>query len=244
VWWDRAAPGDAFSVEEGIAETLGWHLGDTLTFSVADTELTGRIASLRRVDWDSFAVNFFMLVRPGLLDTATASYVTSFRLPEARPDLLRELTDRFPTVTPIDVSAIMAQVRALMDRASLAVESVFLLTLLAGLTVFVAAFQASRGERLREVALLRSFGASRRQVLTAVTAEFLIMGALAGLVASIAAAALGAVLAELVFELPYRPSLELWLFGLAAGIGIIGGLGLWLARDVLRRPPLRSLMAE
>jgi putative ABC transport system permease protein len=243
-WWDRAPETGLFSVSQDMAETMAWRIGDELRFRVADQILSGQIASLRRVDWDSFQVNFFMLVRPGQLDTSSAGHVASFHLPDARRTLLTTLGQRFPTVTPIDVSALLAQVRVLIDRASLAVEAVFLLTLVAAVTVFMAAFQASRGERLREVALLRSFGASRRQILATVAAEFLALGALAGLLAAGAAAAIGAVLADAVFNLPYTPSWTIWVIGILASMAVIGLLGIALARGVLNRPPLRSLSAE
>jgi putative ABC transport system permease protein len=239
-WWSGAAGGE-WSVEQGLAETLGIRLGDRLVFSVAGQRVDGRVSSLRTVAWDSFNVNFFVLGPPGVLEAYPASYITSFHLaPEAKP-LLAELVSQFPNVTVIDVDALMVRVRDIMDRVSHAVEFVFAFTLAAGLAVLFAAVQASREERLREAAVLRTLGARRRHILGALVVEFAVLGALAGLLAATAAAGLGAVLAGVVFDFAYSLNGWVWLAGAVGGALGVGVAGLAGTHRVLVQPPLWTL---
>uniref|UniRef100_UPI0026F09B27 ABC transporter permease n=1 Tax=Thiohalomonas denitrificans TaxID=415747 RepID=UPI0026F09B27 len=197
-WWGAPSRSEAlhqWSVEEGIAETLGIEPGDRLRFQVAGKPVEGTVTSLRAVEWDSFRVNFFVIGTPALLEDEPASFITSFFVPEAERVALAELVRRFPNVTVVDVDAIMSRVRDIIGRVSLAVEFVFLFTLAAGIVVLLAAIQATRDERLRESALMRTLGASRRQVRGALIAEFLALGLLSGALAALSAATLGYLLA-------------------------------------------------
>ncbi|HLA74995.1 MAG TPA: FtsX-like permease family protein [Gammaproteobacteria bacterium] len=241
-WWgSQEQRQEGFSVEEGIATTLGLKLGDTLSYSIGGTELRGTITSLRKVDWDTFRVNFFVIATPKLLRDYPTSYITSFYLPEDQLELLNSLVQTFPNLTIIDVAAIMTQVRHIIERVSLAVEYVFLFTVLAGLLVLYAAIQATQDERMHEGALLRMLGASRRQLLRGLSAEFVSLGLLAGLVAALAASLLAYILAKQVLHLAYALNPWLWLAGMLAGVVavmLVGALGL---RPILNHPPLQTL---
>lgn len=241
-WW-RAGEGDAaqLSVEEGLARTLGLKLGDELSYQVAGQGFAARITSLRKVEWDSFRVNFFVIAPPALLARYPASYITAFYLPPGREALLNDMVREFPNLTVIDVAALMGHVRAMMDRVAAAVEFVFLFTLAAGLMALYAAIAATREERMYEAAVMRTLGASRRQLALSQLTEFALIGLLAGGVAALSAMGMGYVLATRVFHLPYHFNPWLWVVALAAG-----GLGVTLAgwlgtRGVLRQPPLLTL---
>lgn len=241
-WWDSADYGKPLlSVEQGIAQTLGIKLGDTLTYRIAGTPVTAKVVNLREVDWDSFRVNFFVIAAPRVLDNFPASYITSLYLPEHRAQVLSRLVQGFPNLTVIDVAAIMTQVRHIIERVTLAVEYVFLFTVLAGLLVLYAAIQSTQDERRQESAVLRTLGASRRQILQGLIAEFAILGLLAGLVAAIAASLLAYVLAQQVLHLPYSFDPWLWLTGIVLGVlgvGLVSGIA---TRSILRQPPVQSL---
>ncbi len=247
-WWTTDAAGQVneprqFSVEEGIARSLGIELGDRLRFDVAGETQEAPVTSLRKVQWDSLRANFFVLAPPALLRGLPASYITSFHLPAGEGARLNALLKRFPNLTVIDISEVMAQVRAIIERVALAVQYVFLFTLAAGLTVLYAAIQASLDERLRENAILRALGARRRHLLLGLAAEFVTLGGLAGLLAAALAALLGYLLASQVLELAYTGSPWLWLLGPllgGLGVGIAGLLGTW---RVIGSPPLRVLRA-
>ncbi|MES9848943.1 MAG: FtsX-like permease family protein, partial [Candidatus Thiodiazotropha sp.] len=143
-WWLESQQNESwFSVELGLAETLGIPLGAELEFEVAGSRVMGRVENLRSVEWDSFNVNFFVIGTPGLLVQQPATYITSFYLPVEKRQVLHSLIHRFPSITALDVTALMRQVRTIMDRGALAVESVFLFTLAAGLIVLYTGIQAS-----------------------------------------------------------------------------------------------------
>ena len=244
-WWIPADHGQpVISVEEGIAKTLAINLNDRLTYRVGSVEFSARVASLRTVEWDSFRVNFFVLAPPGFLDDYPATFITSLYLPEQRQPLLNSLVRQFPNITVIDVNSLMQQVRDIIERVTLAVEYVFLFTLLAGLMVMYAAVHATMDERIQETAILRTLGARRDQLLKGLMAEFAGLGLLAGVVAAAAASLTGYVLAEQVFNLPYVPNVTIWLAGLLIGVLGIGVAGTLSTRSILEQPPLWTLRRQ
>ncbi len=240
-WWTVVGAPPQWSVEEGLAQTLGITLGDELTLLIEGRPLTAKVTSLRSVDWASFHPNFFILAPPGTLDTAQASYITSFYVTPTQKGILSRMVAAFPNITVIEIDALMNQVRAVIERVSLAVEFVFLFTLLAGVMVLLAAIQATHDERLREGAILRTLGAGRRVVLSGLIAEFSALGLLSGLLASLAAGGLGWLVAARLFEVDAPPSATLWLAGLGSGLLVVTGAGLWGTRRVLNAPPLGVL---
>jgi putative ABC transport system permease protein len=242
-FWTPDSAEPQFSVEEGIAKTLNIGLGDALTFDVAGSKFTARVTSLRKVDWDSFKPNFFVIASPQLLKGYPASWITSFHLPPGQDDVVTRLVRRFPNVSVIDLSAIMAQVQRITDQVSRAVEFVFLFAIAAGLVVLFAAIVSTQDERVFEGAILRTLGASRRQLTILQLAEFLTIGILAGTVASAGAVALSLVLSDRVLGIPYDFRWGLPLAGIA-----IGGLGVAIAgllgtRRVVDSPPLQTIRA-
>ncbi|GGY27461.1 ABC transporter permease [Paludibacterium paludis] len=243
-WWAPGGRESAFSVEEGLADTLGLKLGDRLLFDVTGTPVEARVGSLREVPWDSFRVNFFVLANPSLFAGRSASYMTSFRLDSRDQAFAGRLLARFPTVTVIDVDQILIQVRAMVDRLSRAVELMFGLSLLAGVLVLWAALVALRESRLTDAGLMRTLGASRGQIRTVLLSELLWLGALTGLIAALGAMVLGAFSARQLFDLPLYLDWRLVPLGVASGMGVVAFAGWPIVRRVTRTPPavvLRSL---
>ncbi len=241
-WWSPDDRGRTlFSVENGIATTLGIKLGDTLTFRVADQDVTGKVTSLRSVDWDSFNANFFVVANPGSLSSFPATYITSFYLPHDRRALLTRLVRAFPSVTVIDVDAILHQVRAIMEQVAKTVQFVFMFTIAAGVIVLLAALQSTHDERRVESALLQSLGAERRRIVAGLAAEFLALGAVAGILAALGAAFTEALLAHFVFHLEIHINAWLWLLGPVACILVIVPAGLLGTWRVLFTPPVEIL---
>jgi putative ABC transport system permease protein len=242
-FWPVGHKQGELSVEEGIAKTLNIRLGDTLTFDIAGNPLTARVTSLRKVDWDSFKPNFFVIASPPLLQSYPASWITSFHLPPQREDVVASTVQKFPNVSIIDLSAIMAQFQRITDQVSRAVEFVFLFAIAAGLVVLFAAITATQDERIFEGAILRTIGASRWQLTILQLAEFLAIGLLAGLVAAGGAVATASVLSERVLGVPYEIHWLLPTVGL-----LVGGLGVALAgligtRRAVSSPPLQTIRA-
>jgi putative ABC transport system permease protein len=242
-FWTPDTKEPQFSVEEGLAKTLGIKVGDLLTFDVAGSRFTAKATSLRKVDWDSFKPNFFVIASPSLLESYPASWITSFHLPSGRDDVISELVHEFPNVSVIDLSALMAQFQRITDQVSRAVEFVFLFAIAAGLVVLFAAISSTQDERVFEGAILRTLGASRRQLTVLQLAEFLTIGLLAGMIASVGAVSLAMVLADRVLGIPYEFHWGLPLAGIA-----IGGMGVAIAgllgtRRAVSSPPLATIRA-
>jgi putative ABC transport system permease protein len=240
-WWDAGDTDPQLSIEETWLARTGLELGDELTYSIGGQELTVKITSVRRVQWDSFRPNFFMVVNPGLVESYAHTYITSFHVAPEQRAVTLDIVRAYPSVSVIDIDAVLDQVRTAMSRAALAVQYVFLFTLAAGLMVLLAAIQATRDERLFESAVLRTLGAKRSVVLQGVAAEFTALGLLAGTLGAVGAGLIGYTIATQVFELDYVPGPGLWLTGLIAGAVIVGVSGTIAVRHVVNESPVTTL---
>jgi putative ABC transport system permease protein len=240
--WFADKPGAAeASVEEGIAKTLRWKVGDKLRFDIAGAPVDVTITSLRKLEWGSMRVNFFVIINPAAMTEVSQSWITAFHLPPQQGPLMNALTRDYPNLTIVDVGGLLRQVQAVLDQVVTAVEFLFIFTLASGVLVLYAALMGSQDERTREAGLLRALGATRKQLSQAQLIEFTLVGALSGVLAATGAAAMGWALATYQFKFAWSFSPVVWLVGLLAGAlcAIAGG---WLGlRNVLRQPPLQTL---
>ena len=236
----RANEADALSIEEGLAQTLGVKVGDRLRFDIAGSAREGRVTSVRKVDWGSMRVNFFVMFPSAAMPDLPATTIAAFRAPD-QPGFDNALARDFPNVTTVDVSAQIGQVQRVLDQVVRAVEFLFGFTLAAGLVVLFAAVSATREARAREFAVMRALGAGRRLLAQVQRAELLGVGALAGLLASLAAMLVGWALARYAFEFAWSASWWVPLGGGAAGALLALGAGWWGLREVLRRPVVETL---
>jgi putative ABC transport system permease protein len=244
-WWTAADAGKPLvSISSEYQEALQLKLGDKISFDVAGEGLTVQVASIRKIRWDSFRPNFFLVFPPGLLDGAAGTYMSSVYLTPVQRPALTDLVRQFPTISVLDVDAILRQIRDIMDRASLAVQYVFLFTLAAGIVVLLAAVQSTRDERRYESAMLRTLGASRSTVLQGVAAEFSALGFLSGTLAAIGATGIGWVLARRLFSLQYTLDPWVWAVGLVCGTVLVGLSGTLATRRVVNTPPSVTLRDE
>jgi len=235
-----SAQPDGLSVEQGLAETLGLALGDRLRFDIAGQPVEGRITNLRKVDWSSMRVNFFVMFTRAAMEDVPLTYIAAFRAP-GRSGFDNALARDFPNVTTIDVSAQVAQVQRVLDQVIRAVEYLFGFTLAAGLVVLFAAVTATREARAREFAVMRAMGASGRLLAQVQRAELLGVGALAGVLASVAAMTVGWALARFAFDFSWSASPVVPLAGGVAGAALALAAGWWGLREVLRRPVVETL---
>jgi len=234
-WWPADTSERYFSVEEDFADEVGIALGDTLKFRVADKQVEGVVSNLRTVEWESFAVNFFVVSSPAALIDKPASFVTSVFVEENQASYIRDVVQQFPGVTVLEIGRMIERVTGILDRAALAVQYVFMFTVVAGILVLVAAVLASRRERFHEAAILRTLGASRRYVALGMAREFVLIGSIAGFIASTMASALAWVIVERIMKLDYSFNVWLWAGGILAGIA-----GIWLAGSMASAPVLRQ----
>ena len=229
------------SVSTEYMEELKLNLGDEIAFDIAGETQSAKISSVRKVKWDSFQPNFFLMFAPGLLEGSQGTWMTAAHMPAKDPRTIAELVRRFPSVSVFNVDELLAQVRSVIDKALAAVQSVFLFTLIAGLVVLIAAVQASREERRYESAMLRTLGASRGTVLKGLLAEFATLGVLAGILASAGASIAGYFVAKRMLQIEYGGDPWVWIYGLAGG-GLLVCFAGWLAtRSVVNQPPVLTL---
>ncbi len=240
-WWDEGADVPQISLEEELRAAIGLKLGDEITYAIGGDSLTVRLTSTRRVQWESFRPNFFMVLSPGAIESFAHTYITSVYVTPEQRGVTVDLVRRFPSVSVLDIGAVLEQVRRSMDRAALAVQYVFLFTLAAGVMVLLAAIQSTRDERMFESAVLRTLGARRSVVLQGVAAEFTALGLLAGTLAAVGAAIIGYVIATRLFQLDFVPGLALWLGGLIAGALVVGVSGTLAVRSVINHSPVATL---
>jgi putative ABC transport system permease protein len=260
-WWDAASAGATggsaannggaapptrlarISVETDLADELGIGVGDRMTWDFQGVRIETEVANLREVDWAQFAPNFFVVFEPGVLEAAPQNLIVLARVEDAggRAALQRDLVLEFPNVSVLDLNLIQGTVEEVLGKVALAVRFLALFAVGVGVLVLVGALRASRGQRLRESALLRTLGASHRQVRTILLTEYLALGALAGSAGTIFAALAAWPLVALLFRFPYRPPLLL-LVGACIGVALVTALvGVLNGRAATRRPPLATL---
>ncbi len=236
----------AISVEEGIAKTLGLKLGDALSFDIGGQVSSAKITSLRKVDWGSMRVNFFVMYPVANVADVPVSYISAFKAPPAASGSNAQSFDNtlvraFPNITNIDTTSTLAQVQRVLDQVIRAVEFLFGFTLAAGLVVLFAAITATREERAKEFAIMRAVGARASLLRQVQRAELAGVGLLAGFLASVVALAVGWGLARYVFDFAWTGSWTVPLFGSLAGAALALAAGWWGLRSVLNTPVVETL---
>ena len=235
----------AISVEEGIAKTLGLKLGDALSFDIGGQVSSAKITSLRKVDWGSMRVNFFVMYPVANVADVPVSYISAFKAPPAAAKGIQSfdntLVKAFPNITNIDTTSTLAQVQRVLDQVIRAVEFLFGFTLAAGLVVLFAAITATREERAKEFAIMRAVGARASLLRQVQRAELAGVGLLAGFLASVVALAVGWGLARYVFDFAWTGSWTVPFFGSLAGAALALAAGWWGLRSVLNTPVVETL---
>jgi putative ABC transport system permease protein len=239
-WFDASARNEA-SVEQGLAKTLNLKLGDQLRFDVGGMPIEVKVTSIRKLDWGSMRVNFFVILDPVSAAPLPSTWITAFYLPPSQQSLVNRLVHDFPNLTIVDVGSMVAQVQQVIGQVVSAVEFLFLFTLAAGVMVLSSALLVSQQERAHEAGLLRALGATRTQLSRAQWVECMLVGGSAGLLAASGASLVGWILARQVFDFEWIFRPQVWLAGLAIGIlcALAGG---WFGLNrVLSRPPILTL---
>lgn len=241
-WWGEGYSGEPLvSVEKDLAYRNQLKVGDLLVFTIQGRELATRVASIRTVAWDNMQPNFYIIFSPGALDDFPSTFMTSFFLAKDQKLFLNDVLKRYPTMTVIEIDALIEQVQRIIDQVTLAIELVLVLIMASGGLVLLASIQASMDERMKEHAILRTLGAGRRLVLGSLAIEFCVLGAFAGLLATIGAEITVFMLETQIFELDYEMNPQLWVLGPGVGALLIGSVGLWATRRVVNTPPASVL---
>ena len=221
------------SMEEGLAKRLNVKLGDTVTFTGDTQDFSAKVTSLRKVDWESLRPNFFFIFPPGALDGQPQSWLTSFRW-ENGNGMLTQLNREFPTISLLDIGAILKQVGQVLEQVSRALEVMVVLVTICGLLLLLAQVQVGMRQRHQELVVYRTLGAGKSLLRTTLWCEFALLGMVSGLVAAIGAETALALLQTRVFDFPWEPDWRLWITLPVCGAVLLSLCGGWLGARLLK----------
>jgi putative ABC transport system permease protein len=229
-WWQLDDSKPQVSIESSMAERLEIALGDSLTFTLGSDEFTVPVTSIREVNWQSRQLNFIMVFNRSVLEQYPTTAISAWSVSDQDRDMVYRFMANYPTVTLMDFAAIMAQLNNIIEQVSVAIQLILILVVLAGSLVLIAQVQASMEERERELAILRTLGARGKLLRNSVLYEFVALGAIAGLMASIGMEIAVYILQSQVFDMAGSFHFQYWLVGIGAGalfVGLIGMLSCW-----------------
>ncbi len=238
--WMPVVEGHQISVEDGMVEDLGLKLGDTMGFSIGGYQLEATITSIREVDWNQMRPNFFIIANPGMFPEELATYLTAYKLDEAQGAQLNQLLLKYPTISLIEVEAIIRQIREIIDQVSSAVELVMILIFASAVLVLLACVELTVDQRLKDGAILRTMGANKGLLRRSQLIEFALIGAASAIIAMAVSEGLVAYIQVQMFELKWRAHPEL-LITLPLVMGLVMTAGWWATRSVSRVAPMRVL---
>ena len=230
------------SVEKEYAELLDLSLGSQIRFDIQGVPVDLTVTSIRTVNWDSFGINFYIVVEPGVLEEAPQARIAAARLPRGEEQRIQDqVAASFPNVTAIQIREVLEKVAEMLRNLSLGVRLLGFLTIAAGLAILAGAVSAGEARRGREVALYKTLGMTRRQITSAFAVEYGLVGLVAGLIGSLGAGVLSFFVLTEGMEVAWRP--EPWTFGVALVLSVLLSVGAGLAASVqaLRKRPVEVL---
>lgn len=241
-WWPAEYAGPPLvSLEADFARRNRLGVGDELIFTIQGQELTTEVSSIRTVAWDNMQPNFYIIFSPGSLDNFPSTYMTSFNLPAEDKLFLNELLRKYPTMTVLEVDALIEQIKTIIAQVTMAIELVLVLILVSGGLVLLASIQASMDERFKQHAILRTLGASQNLVMGSLVIEFCALGLFAGVLATFGSEITVFALETEIFELDYNVNPQLWVLGPVVGMILIGIIGTIATLRVVKTPPITVL---
>jgi putative ABC transport system permease protein len=239
-WWINGDEVAEVSIDREIAESMNLEIGDELTFSAGGKIFRVSVASFREIEWQSFSPNFFFILSPAAGRELPNSYITSIKLEDSQ-NFMNNFTNRFPTITSVDLEAIIEQGKSSLASASLAVQYIFFLTFIAGILALVASIYSNRDQRTKEAAIMHAIGASRALILKSAASEFLILGLLSATTAIIFSIALSSVIFIQFLDLIYSPNLLILGLSYLFGVSFIFIAGVISIRKSIYASPMITL---
>ena len=240
-WLDPENPRAQLSVEQGMAEQLGLKLGDELTLTVGSKTLRAPVTSIRTVVWENFKPNFYLISNPELLADLPQTGLLSALVEESNKDDLKRLLKRFPSITLLDITELMARVRSIVDKASVALQFFFVFALASALIVLLAAIQTGRQEREIESSLLRALSANTNQLYRVHILEFTLMGGLIGFFSACFATVAGWIISVQFFNIEFHFSTTVWIYSLLSSCLVLTIAGILVSRRVYNISPMKIL---
>lgn len=235
--WGAAKQGE-LSIESKLAESLQVVVGDKLTFSIGSDQMNAVVTHIRSVQWDTMKPNFYMVFGDGTLDNYPATYITSFYLPKTKKKVLNGLAQQFPSMTVLEVDALLKQFKTILTQLTAAINYLLYFALLAGFTVLLASVYSTLDNRINEGALMRTLGANRGLLNHAHCVEFSIIGVVSGLIAVLMFELVSFGLYTYVLHLDFQFNWLLCLFTPIVSAGCVIAAGLWGVKDVANKPPM------
>ena len=239
-WWTDGDEVAEVSIDREIAESMNLRIGDELTFSAGGKTFSVTVSSFREIEWQSFSPNFFFILSPAAGRELPNSYITSIKL-ENSQSFINNFTNRFPTITSVNLEAIIEQGKSSLASASLAVQYIFFLTFIAGILALIASVYSNRDQRAKETAIMHAIGASRALIFKSAASEFLILGLLSATTAIIFSIALSSVIFIQFLDLIYTPNLSILGLSYLFGISFIFIAGVLSIRKSIYASPMITL---
>ena len=239
-WWTNGNEVAEVSIDREIAESMNLKIGDELTFSAGGKTFSVSVSSFREIEWQSFSPNFFFILSPAAGIELPNSYITSIKL-ENSQKFMNNFTNRFPTITSVNLEAIIDQAKSSISSASLAVQYIFLLTLIAGILALIASIYSNRDQRTKETAIMHAIGASRSLIFKSAASEFFILGMLSATTAIIFSTILSSVIFYQFLDLIYSPNLLILGLSFFLAITFIFVVGIISIRKSVYVSPMITL---
>ncbi len=250
-WWTSPPTELEFSMEEQVATEIGVSVGDEIEFSVGGLKFIAKLANIRSVDWQSMNPNFYVVFYPGALDSYAPNWVTAVRAAKTQEvnrgtlakqaPFVSKMVKLYPTTVVLELGDVIARIRDVINRVTQGLELILFLVLICGALVLFAAIGVSYDERLRENAILRTLGSSKRIIIGALAIEYATLGAIAGLIASAGAEIILFFVQQNLFDMSPQWHPNMWLIGIFSGVLLITILGLLRSKAIITVPPLQSL---
>ena len=239
-WWTEGDEVKEVSVDQEIAVSMDLEIGDELTFSAGGKTFSVSVTSFREIEWQSFSPNFFFILSPAAGKELPNSYITSIKVKDSNK-LMNNFVATFPTITSVNLEAIINQAKNSISSASLAVQYIFLLTLIAGVLALIASIYANKDQRTKEAAIMHAIGASRAMIFKSAASEFFILGILSATTAVIFSTLLSSVIFYQFLDLIYSPNILILGLSFLLAITFIFVAGVLSIRKSIYASPMITL---
>jgi putative ABC transport system permease protein len=246
-WNEKPSANPEVSIEESLKGMMGLDLGGNITFDILGRKIIARVTSIRRVDWKNARTGFYVVFRPGVLEAAPNVYVAALDAPITEPrrsQFQRKLVDAYPNITAIDVVDIIRGIQKILNTITLGISFIGGFVFLSGVLILIGSISMTKFQRIYEAAVLKTLGATRKMVLTILMIEYAFLGAVAGMIGSVAAAGLSYAVTKHVFELDWEVTPLVYLAGIIATVLLVTLVGALSSLDVLNRKPLAVLRTQ
>jgi putative ABC transport system permease protein len=242
-WWAREYRGPPLvSMEQDVAKSMGVGIGDTISISLLGVEVSAKITSLRKVEWDNFGLNYVMVFSPGSLDAAPHNMVATLTVPKsAEGTLAKQLPLAFPSLSLIEIGDVVSQVTGLLEQMARAIAAAASIAIFAGIAVLVGAIATSRAVRIYDSVILKLLGATRMQILGAQAIEYAILAGILGVISLLLGLSAGWIVITQIFKFSFAPDWGVLALVLMGGAGITFILGIAGSLKILSARPAQAL---